>query len=126
MESLLSFLALIVLLHIGFALLALSQDQHRRALSAAPLGGHARLIQRVIAYSLIALALPLALWRDGPGFGSLLWACLLSVAAFAVTVTLSWRAHWLKPLARIAASPPKRDGTLFPPPTIVRNDMRKH
>lgn len=102
MEKFLLFLALIFVLHLGFALLALSQSRNRRTVGvAASLSRTAAMIVRALGFGLIALALPMAVWRDGGGFGSLLWACLLSIAAFAVTVTLSWRAHWLKPLARI-------------------------
>lgn len=102
MEELLPFVALIFFLHLGFALLALSQSRNWRAAGVATsLSRTAAIILRALGFGLIALALPMALWRDGGGFGSLLWVCLLSIAAFAVTVTLSWRAHWLKPLARI-------------------------
>jgi hypothetical protein len=95
----LTFAGLFSLLLGGFAILALSQDQHRRALGAAPQGERVRTVQRIAGHILLMLALPLALWRDGPGFGALLWACLLMAAAFAVTVTLSWRPRWLAPLA---------------------------
>ena len=39
---------------------------------------------------LLALALVLALARDGPGFGGLLWGTAISLAALAVAGTLSW------------------------------------
>lgn len=100
MERLVLFAALILALLVGFALLALSQDRHRRAVGiTTPLSHTATLIVRTLGFGLIALALPLALWREGPGFGSLLWACLLTAAAFTVTATLSWKPHWLRPLA---------------------------
>ena len=84
-------LALLLLLTLGFALLARSQARHRPA-AASPA---ARAALRWIGYGLVALGLPLAWWRDGGAFGSLLWACLLSPAAFAVTAALSWRARRL-------------------------------
>lgn len=99
MAAYLSFAGLLVLLLCGFMLLALSQDQHRRANGLPLLKGQTRVGQRVVGYVLLALALPLALWRDGPGFGTLLWAALLSVAAYAVTFTLSWKPKWLARLA---------------------------
>jgi len=48
---------------------------------------------------MIALSLVLALMREGPGFGSLLWATMISLAALAVAFTLAWRPRWLRPLA---------------------------
>lgn len=99
MAAYLSFVGLFLLLYGGFALLALSQDQHRRAIGAQALGRWVRKGQRIAGYFLLVLALPLALWRDGPGFGPLLWGILLSVTACAVTFTLSWRPEWLAPLA---------------------------
>ncbi len=34
--------------------------------------------------------------RDGPSFGALLWATVISLAALAVAFTLSWRPSWLR------------------------------
>jgi hypothetical protein len=102
MEDLLLFVALIFVLFLGFALLALSQNRNWRSVDVATsLSRTGVTVLRALGCGLITLALPMALWRDGGGFGSLLWVCLLSIAAFAVTLTLSWRASWLKPLARI-------------------------
>ena len=61
-------------------------------------------VQRFAGYILLALALPLTIWRDGPGFGTLLWACLAMAAALVVTFMLSWCAHWFRPFARLAPS----------------------
>jgi hypothetical protein len=88
--------------YVGFALLALSQDRHRHHLGGerrcpAPLAGPLRLIGAI----LLAAALALALARDGAAFGSLLWCTALSVCAFAVVCTLTWRPRWLRPLARL-------------------------
>lgn len=100
MERQLVSAALIVILLVGFALLALSQARHWRTVAArSPLPRTATIIVRLLGLALLAVALPIALWRDGTGFGSLLWALLLSLAACAVTLTLSWRPGWLKPLA---------------------------
>lgn len=102
MHSLLSFLALAAALYLGFALLALSQERNRRAVGiAASLPRAGTVLLRVAGYGLIALALPIALWRDGPGFGSLLWATLVSIGALAVVCTLTWKPLWLRPLVRI-------------------------
>jgi hypothetical protein len=85
----------------GFALLALSQDRHWHHLGGArrcprPLPAFLRGLGGV----LLAAALALAVIRDGGGFGSVLWATALSICAFAVVCTLTWRPHWLRPLAR--------------------------
>lgn len=102
MPSLLSFLALIVALYLGFALLALSQERNRRTVRvAAALPRVATILLRVAGYGLIGLALPIALWRDGPGFGALMWATLVSIGALAVVCTLTWKPLWLRPLVRI-------------------------
>jgi len=51
---------------------------------------------------LIALSLILAPLRDGPSFGSLLWATAISLAALGVAFTLAWRPRLLRPLAVVA------------------------
>lgn len=94
--------ALLAASYAGFALLALSQDRHWHHL-----GGERRCpttlatVLRSIGAALLASALALALVRDGLAFGALLWSTVISVCAFAVVCTLTWRPHWLRPLARI-------------------------
>jgi hypothetical protein len=94
-------LALALASYLGFALLALSQDRHWERVGG---GRHCppRLVlpMRILGYVLLLASLALALWRDGPGFGSLVWATMLSVGAIAVTCTLTWRANWLRPVVR--------------------------
>lgn len=102
MSNILSFVALVLVLHFGFALLALSQDRNWRLVVAAPpLSRVAKITLRIAGYTLLAFGLSLALWRDGPGFGSLMWGTLISLAACAVTMILSWRAHWMTPLVSV-------------------------
>ena len=85
----------------GFALLALSQDRHWHHLGGGRrCPGPLATLLRGIGAVLLAAALVLALVRDGAGFGALLWSTALSVCAFAVVCTLTWRPHWLRPLAR--------------------------
>jgi len=94
-------IALTVVTYLGFALLALSQDRHwLRAGGANACPPRLILPMRTAGYGLLLVALLLALLRDGPGFGSLLWATMLSVGAIAVVFTLAWRAAWLHPLVR--------------------------
>jgi hypothetical protein len=100
MESWALFAAVLVAAYLGFALLALSQDRHWHHL----VGGRncpARTVRilRAAGYALLLLGFWLSLVRDGPSFGALLWATTLSVAAFAVVCTLTWRPHWLRPVA---------------------------
>ena len=94
--------AVLVAAYLGFALLALSQDRHWHHLGGAR---HCppRLVLplRVVGYLLLLAGFVLAIVRDGPSFGTLLWVTALSVAAFALVCTLTWRAHWLRPLARL-------------------------
>lgn len=95
-------IALALATYLGFALLALSQDRHWQR-AGGEVSCPARLILplRTLGYGLLLLALVLALVRDGPGFGSLLWVTMLTVGAVAVVCTLAWRAHWLRPFVRI-------------------------
>jgi hypothetical protein len=92
-------LALALSSYVGFALLALSQDRHwQRAGGAALCPARLVLPLRAVGYGLLLVALAVALLRDGAGFGSLMWATMLSVGAIAVVGTLTWRARWLRPL----------------------------
>ncbi|MGC4097111.1 MAG: DUF3325 domain-containing protein [Nitrospira sp.] len=105
MAQVLSLAALIVLLFTGWLLLALSQPRHWRALcGTAPRVRAMILGQRFLGGSLLAISLPLALWRDGSGFGSLLWGTLLSFAAYTVTWLLSRRPGWLRSLAQLLST----------------------
>lgn len=96
--------ASIAALYLGLALLALSQDRHWRGIGGARSLGRPTVVRvRIAGYGLLAASLAVLLARDGAGFGALLWSCLLMAVAFAVTATLTWRARWLRPLARIVA-----------------------
>ena len=84
-------IALSLAAYAGFLLLALAQARPRQRLGlAAQLAPGRRLSLRLSGALLLALALVLALARDGPGFGSLLWGTAISLAALAVACTLSW------------------------------------
>ncbi len=105
MAQLLLFSALLGSLVIGFALLALSQDRNWRLLNVGPSpSSSAKVILRMVGYGLLALAMPFAVWRDSFGFGALMWRTMSSVAACAITLTLSWRPHWLTSLAYMICS----------------------
>ena len=84
-------IALSLAAYFGFLLLALAQARPRQRLGlAAKLAPGRRLSLRLGGALLLALALVLALARDGPGFGGLLWGTAISLAALAVACTLSW------------------------------------
>lgn len=97
----LSYFAVVMLLLAGFAILALSQDRHRRAVAIRPLAPPTALRMRIAGYGLIVLALPPAIWSDGPGFGSLLWVTLMPVSAFVVVAVLTWRPSWLASMLKV-------------------------
>ena len=84
-------IALSLAAYAGFLLLALAQARPRQRLGlAAKLAPRRRFGLRLGGALLLALALVLALMRDGPGFGGLLWGTVISLAALAVACTLSW------------------------------------
>ena len=84
-------IALSLAAYAGFLLLALAQARPRQRLGlAAKLAPGRRFGLRLGGALLLALALVLALMRDGPGFGGLLWGTAISLAALAVACTLSW------------------------------------
>lgn len=84
---------------LGFALLALSQQRHWCRVAATDPPHSGNWIRRLTGAVLLAISLVLALLRDGPSFGALLWATAISVAALVVTLMLGWRPRWLRPLA---------------------------
>ena len=84
-------IALSLAAYAGFLLLALAQARPRQRLGlAAELAPGRRFGLRLGGALLLAVALLLALARDGPSFGSLLWGTAISLAALAVACTLSW------------------------------------
>lgn len=95
-------LAVFVAAYLGFAALAMSQDRNWHHLGG---GRHCprrtSLALRCAGSTLLLAALVLALVRDGASFGSLLWATVITVGALCVVATLSWRARWLRPAARL-------------------------
>jgi hypothetical protein len=96
-------IAMALLCYLGFALLALSQDRHWRRAGGGDAPCPPRLVRpaRTVGYGLVLLALPVAVVRDGPDFGTVLWATMLGVVAIAVVATLTWRAAYLGPLVRV-------------------------
>ncbi|WP_220348330.1 DUF3325 family protein [Alkalilimnicola ehrlichii] len=96
---------IVVCAYLGMAMLALSQPPHWRRVAGepgAPPGCPRR--PRRIAVLLLAASLVVALLRDGPVFGSVLWVMVLSAAAAAVAVTLAWQPRTLAQLVRLVDS----------------------
>lgn len=97
--------ALGLLLFLAFALLALTQFPHRRAVGLAELPFYNAVWVRLAAGVLVVLALVLAVRHEGGGFGVLLWAGLVSFTACLVALVLSWRPLLLAWLARLMPTP---------------------
>lgn len=75
----------------GFSCFALAMPVHWEQVGQ-PADGHAvrgrRL--RLTGAFLLCVAAGASLWRDGPGFGILLGALLMSAGGIAVALTLAW------------------------------------
>lgn len=89
-------LGLFVTTFSAFALMALNQERHWVAVCGRyqytkPTGSRLS----VFGYGLLIGSLPIALMRDGPAFGALMWGTVLTMVAFAVVLTLTLRPHWL-------------------------------
>ena len=103
MVELLTMLGAAALSYLAFAWLALSQEEHWRALPGhavkpAP-AAHVARRWRFSAAGALACACVLCLWGHGPSFGIVLWVLLCGGGAMAVAFTLSWRPQWLRALA---------------------------
>lgn len=103
MREVLLMLAACVVLLLGMALLALSQERHRdRIFISTRPTAHSIRAHRTAGFITTGLGLPACIASQGASFGSLLWLLLLSAAALAVALTLTWRPQWLRPLAGAA------------------------
>lgn len=93
----------------GFACLALAMpDYWERA--GGDVSGHAarQNALRLCGALMLCVALAICLWRDGPGFGALLWSVLVSASAIAVALTLTWRPRLLLWRSRPSTGTPPR------------------
>ena len=81
---------------VGFALIALTQKQHRQRVAAAPpLAGRGLHLQRALAGLLLAASLPIAIRSQGPSFGSITWLLTLTAGAVTVAAILAFRPRML-------------------------------
>jgi nitrate reductase NapE component len=90
--------------YVAFALFALGQPAHLKAVDPLAPGPSAPKRHRLLAALLLASALSLLVVIQGGAFGFLLWMTLLSAAALSLSFTLSWRPGWLRSVARFLAS----------------------
>jgi hypothetical protein len=80
--------------YVAFACLALSMPRHWTEVSGQTVAVvPQRTWLRPGGFALLGLSYGLCWYRDGPGFGSVLWVLLISAAAIAVALTLAWRRH---------------------------------
>jgi len=88
---------------LGFALIALSQERHWSAVQDIGTPPPSRPPRWGFAAGIGGLLVPLcaAVASQGPAFGALVWVMELSLAAMAVSLTLSWRPGALRPLALV-------------------------
>ena len=95
-------LASLLVTYLGFALLALRQPSHFRAVAQRANGSgaapSATLRTRLLwlGGASVAAGGGGSWLAEGPSLGSLLWALILAVAGVAVTFTLTWRPGWLR------------------------------
>jgi len=118
MADALLLLAVFLSAYTGFACFALSQLRHWRAVIGGPPPRRGVVLAlRSLGSMLLGASLVLALLRDGPSFGSLLFATSLSLAAMAVAFTLAWGSKWFSSivkwflLARSKFWPPQQKGS---------------
>lgn len=79
----------------GFACLALAMPDYWQQAGGDVSRQPPQRRLRLTGAALLAAMLALCLWRDGPGFGALLWGVLLTAGAIAVAFTLTWRPRLL-------------------------------
>lgn len=99
MAIVLFYILLWLLLFLAFALLALTQFQHRRATGTTELPSRRVMLVRLVAVVFLIMALAVSIIHEGGGFGSLLWVGLMILAAWTVAMILAWCPQLLAPLA---------------------------
>ncbi len=82
----------------GFACLALAMPNHWAEASGqrGDVASNRRWL-RSVGFFMVGVAYVLCVYRDGLSFGSVLWVVLISAAAIAVALTLTWRPRLLLP-----------------------------
>lgn len=104
MRDALVLFAAFVATYLAFACFALAQRRHWRAVTgAADCSRSGRLMLKIAGIAGLAAGCAITFWREGAGYGALLWGTQLSAAALCVVATLSLRPRLLKLLAAIPA-----------------------
>jgi hypothetical protein len=84
---------------VGFAWIALAMEVHwQQARGARPLPRRAAQVLRVLGASGLLASLWACLRADHSSMAALVWVLMLTAAAFAVAMALSWRPRWLASL----------------------------
>ncbi len=96
----LDFLAVLACSFLGFSLIALTQDQHRKRVAAGAVRQPTmpRRLQRAAGAAMLAIALGVSLSLEGGDFASLLWVFSISLGAQLVAVVLTWAPGLFRPL----------------------------
>lgn len=94
----LQLVALGLCLFLGLAHLAVSQAANWRRVTGSPSVSRPA-ARRLFGVALLVCSLTLALWRDGFGFGLLLWLVAVQAVGVAVALGLTLRPRWLGRLA---------------------------
>lgn len=87
---------------LGFVFLALAMSRHWSEVTGQVELPETHIkVLRAAGFSAHAVGLALAVFAQGPSFGSILWVMALTASAVAVALTLTWRPLWLRPLAKL-------------------------
>lgn len=85
-------IALLICAYLGFALLALSQPRNWSiAMGERPFRPASVPALRAGGSVMLIASLLIALMRDGPALGAILWVVILAIAGMLVVFTLTWR-----------------------------------
>lgn len=102
MDELYGFVLIQLATGLGFSCLALAMSRHwTQVTGQTALSQRRAKCLRAAGGFVLAISLALTLIFEGPNFGSLMWVLALAIGAASVALTLTWRPHWLRPLARV-------------------------
>jgi hypothetical protein len=85
----------------GWLLIALQKARHFAAVSDSKLDARARTRVRGLGSLLLAASFVMSLLVRGASFGALFGVMVLSLGAFAVTLTLAFCPRWTRPIAKL-------------------------
>ncbi len=91
-----------LLTFLGCAFLALTQKRNWRAVSNLTLTSNTKARLNIMGWLLQGVALLLCVLVEGAGFAALLWPLFFASGSFMVAMLLSYRPHFLRPIARLS------------------------